>query len=63
MSNRLVGLGSISRTSLRTCSKYTLNRTGLSPGGVPTLLSNGFDVEVPLVYSFVNDCDTQKALH
>ena len=46
--NEDVGLGSGSRTSLRACSKYIVNRTGLklSPRGVPTLPVNGFDVEV-----------------
>ena len=50
-SNEDVGLGSVSRTSLRACSKYKVNRTGLqlSPCGVPTLLVNGFDVEVPFI--------------
>ena len=50
-SNDVVGLGSVSRTSLRACSKYIVNRTGLklSTCGVPTLLVNGFDVEVPFI--------------
>ena len=49
-SNEDVGLGTVGRTSLRACSKNIVNRTGLklSPCGVPTLLVNCFDVEVPL---------------
>ena len=50
-SNEVVGLGSVGRTSMRACSKYTVNRTRLklSPYGMPTLLVNGFDVEVPFI--------------
>ena len=50
-SNEVVCLGSAGRTSLRACSKYIVNRTGLklSPCGVPTLLVNGFGVEVPFI--------------
>ena len=53
-SNEVVGLGSVGRTSLRACSKYIENRTGLKLAlcGVPTLLVSGFDVEVP--YSLVS---------
>ena len=49
--NEVVGLGSAGRTSLRACSKYIVKRTELklSPCGVPTLLVNGFDVEVPFI--------------
>ena len=48
---RLLGFGNVGQTSLRACSKYTVNRTGfkLSPCGVLTLLVNGFDVEVPFI--------------
>ena len=45
------------RTSLRACSKYKIaHRTGLklSPCGVPPLLVNGFDVEVPLILVSMN---------
>ena len=50
-SNKFVGLSSVCGNSLRACSKYTVNKTGLnlSPCGVPTLLVNGFDVEVPFI--------------
>ena len=36
---------------MRACSKSIVNRTGLelSPCGVPTLLVNGFDVDVPFI--------------
>ena len=50
-SNEVVGLGSVGQTSFRACSKYIVNRTELkmSPCGVPTLLVNGFNVEVPFI--------------
>ena len=50
-SNEVVGPGSVGRPSLRALSKYIVNRTGLklSPCGVPTLLKDGFDVEVPFI--------------
>ena len=56
-SNVVVGLGSVGRTSVRACSKYKIvNRTGLklSLCGVPTLLVNGFDVEVPFILLSIN---------
>ena len=49
---------------MRAGAKYTVNRTGLklSPYGVPTLLVNGFDIElkVSFINSCINDCATQK---
>ena len=45
------GVNSEIPVEIRTCSKYTVNTTGLqlSLCGVPTLRENGFDVEVPLI--------------
>ena len=64
-SNAVVGLGSVGPISLRACSKYIVNRTGLelSPCGVPTLLVNGFDTCRSTIYPCVNDCATQKELY
>ena len=50
-SNEVVSFGSVGQTSFRAFFKYKVNQTGLklSPCGVPTLLVNGFDVEVPYI--------------